>query len=111
MHDILINENFICEGIIISFRAKQVQSSNAVMQHVEESTWEYLRSETKMLSHERLLQRFVSDLHIKVDECWKQFLSQVLTFWHHKPITLILEPVCMTRIAPCWQIAVSVTCG
>ena len=68
-----------------------IQSGNAVMQRVAETAWEYLSSPTKMLSHERRLQRFVANQRIEVQECWKQFLETVLPCWQHKPVTLILD--------------------
>ncbi len=68
-----------------------VQSGNAVMQKVAETAWEHLSSETKMVSHERRLQRFVANDRIDVEECWKDFLQHVLPFWHDKPVTLILD--------------------
>jgi len=60
---------FIVQGII--------QSGNAVMQRVAEATWGALSSETKMVSHERRLQRFVANERIDVEACWKEFLQQV----------------------------------
>lgn len=68
-----------------------IQSGNAVMQQVAETAWEYLGSPTKMVSHERRLQRFVANERIQVEEEWKHFLETVLPFWQHKPVTLILD--------------------
>lgn len=68
-----------------------IQAGNAVMQRVAEASWEYLSSETKMVSHERRLQRFVANERIEVQACWKEFLQQVLPFWQNKPVTLILD--------------------
>lgn len=68
-----------------------VQSGSAVMQQVAETLWEQLASETKLVSYERRLQRFVANARIEVEACWQTFLQQVLPFWHNKPITLILE--------------------
>jgi Transposase DDE domain len=68
-----------------------IQSGNAVMQRVAESMWEYLSSETNMVSHERRLQRFVSNERIDVEACWNAFLQHVLPFWHNKSVTLILD--------------------
>src|SRR5258708_33159589 len=68
-----------------------VQSGTAVMQRVAETVWEQLASETKMVSYERRLQRFVANERIEVQACWKAFLQQVLPFWHNKPVTLILD--------------------
>ncbi len=68
-----------------------IQSGHAVMQRVAETAWEYLSSATKMVSHERRLQRFVANDRIDVEVCWKEFLQHVLPFWHNKPVTLILD--------------------
>ena len=48
------------------------------MQRVGEACWEYSSSETKMVSHERRLQRFVANERIEVEGCWKGFLQHVL---------------------------------
>jgi len=74
---------FVVQGII--------QSGNAVMQRVAESAWEYLSSEVKIISHERRFQRFVDNERIEVDTCWSHFLQQILSYWDHKPMTLILD--------------------
>ena len=68
-----------------------VQSGSAVMQRVAETVWEQLASETKMVSYERRLQRFVANPRIEVEGCWQSFLQQVLPYWHNKPVTLILD--------------------
>lgn len=68
-----------------------IQSGNAVLQKVAESAWEHLSSETKMVSHERRLQRFVANERIEVKTCWNAFLQHVLPFWQNKPTTLILD--------------------
>jgi hypothetical protein len=68
-----------------------VQSGTAVMQRVAETLWEQLSSETKLVSYERRLQRFVANERIEVQTCWKAFLQQVLPFWKSKPVTLILD--------------------
>lgn len=82
---------FIVQGII--------QSGNAVMQRVAEAAWEYLSSETNMVSHERRLHRFVANDRIEVEVCWKEFLEKVLPFWHNKPVTLILDLTPYTKEA------------
>jgi hypothetical protein len=61
------------------------------MQKVAEILWENLDSETKMVSYERRLQRFVANDNIEVETCWSQFLQLVLPFWQNKPVTLILD--------------------
>ena len=68
-----------------------IESGNAVMQRVAETVWEQSGSETKMVSHERRLQRFVANDGIEVKTCWDQFLQHVLPFWQNKPVTLILD--------------------
>ena len=68
-----------------------VQSGSAVMQRVAETLWEQLTSETKMVSYERRLQRFVANERIDVQACWQTFLQHVLPHWHNKPVTLILD--------------------
>jgi hypothetical protein len=68
-----------------------VQSGTAVMQRVAETLWENLSGETKMVSYERRLQRFVANPRIEVQAYWHTFLQQVLPYWHHKPVTLILD--------------------
>ena len=61
------------------------------MQRVGEACWEYSSSETKMVSHERRLQRFVANERIEVEGCWKGFLQHVLPCWSNKPVTLVLD--------------------
>lgn len=68
-----------------------VQSGNAVMQRVAETLWEELSSETKLVSYERRLQRFVANERIEVQTCWNDFLRQVLPAWENQPVTLILD--------------------
>jgi len=68
-----------------------LQSGNAVMQRVAEAVWEYSMSDTKMVSHERRFQRFISNERIDVESCWNQFLQQVLPFWQEKTVTLVLD--------------------
>lgn len=68
-----------------------VQSGSAVMQRVAETLWEHLSSQTKLVSYERRLQRFVANPRIEVEACWQTFLRQVLPYWHSKPVTLILD--------------------
>lgn len=68
-----------------------VASGNAVMQRVAEEVWEQGSSASKMLSHERRLQRLVANERIDVAACWSRFMEQVLAFWQHKPVTLVLD--------------------
>jgi len=74
---------FSVQGVILS--------GNAVMQRVAEEVWEHLSSETKMVSHERRMQRFVANERIEVEACWKEFLQKVLPFWEKKPVMLMLD--------------------
>ena len=76
-----------------------IQSGNAVMQRVAETVWEHLSSETKMVSHERRLQRFVANDRIEVEACWKEFLQNILPFWENKRVTLILDMTPYTQEA------------
>ncbi len=78
------------ESLAFSVQAV-IQSGTAVLQRVAEAVWEYSSSETKMVSHERRLQRFVANERIEVQSCWKSFLEHVLPFWHNKPVTLVLD--------------------
>jgi hypothetical protein len=75
------------------------QSGNAVMQRVAETVGEDSLSETKMVSHERRFQRFVANDRIVVESCWKQFLEQVLPYWHDKAVTLVLDMTPYTKEA------------
>lgn len=68
-----------------------VQSGNAVMQRLAETLWEQLSSETKLVSYERRLQRFVANERVEVETCWNDFLQQVLPFWENQPVKLILD--------------------
>jgi Transposase DDE domain len=74
---------FCVQGVVLS--------GNAVMQKVAEAIREYTESETKMVSHERRMQRFVANEKINVDACWKEFLEQVMTFWQRRTVTLVLD--------------------
>ena len=67
------------------------------MQKVAETMTEYLDSETKMVSHERRMQRFTENERIDVDKCWKTFLETILPYFKGKKMTLILEPTAYTE--------------
>ncbi|BCL79224.1 hypothetical protein ccbrp13_16890 [Ktedonobacteria bacterium brp13] len=45
----------------------------------------------KMTSTERRLARFVANDRVVVTKIWDHFLSEVLPFWHGKPIRFILD--------------------
>ncbi len=82
---------FVVQGII--------QSGNAVMQRVSEAVWEYTESETKMVSHERRLQRFVANDRIDVEVHWKDFIQKILPYWQNKRVTFILDMTPYTQEA------------
>jgi hypothetical protein len=61
-----------------------VQAGSAVMQLVAEAMAEYLDSETKIVSHERRMQRFTENERIDVDACWKTFLEKIFPFFQRR---------------------------
>ena len=68
-----------------------ILGGSAVLQRIAESVQLAGLSEAKMPSIERRFARFVANKRIVVSEIWKQFLGQVLPYWHGKPIRLILD--------------------
>lgn len=74
-----------------------VQAGSAVMQKVAETMTEYLDSETKIVSHERRMQRFTENERIDVYECWKTFLETILPYFKGKRMTLVLDPTPYTE--------------
>ena len=68
-----------------------VQSGTAVMQKVAETLGEYLDSETKMVSHEKRLQRFTENERIDVDACWKTFLETMLPTFLGKKVMMVFD--------------------
>jgi hypothetical protein len=58
-----------------------------------------------MPSLERRFARFVANSRIVVSSVWKQFLSQVLPYWHGKSVRLVLD------CTPCGQEASIVYLG
>src|SRR5947209_16536783 len=82
-----------------------ILSGSAVLQRIAESISERGLSEAKMPSIERRFARFVANKRIVVSEIWKQFLGQVLPYWHGKPIRLILD------CTPCGDAATIVYVG
>ncbi|GHO82492.1 transposase [Dictyobacter formicarum] len=74
---------FCVQGVVLS--------GTAVLQKVAEAIWEYSDRETKMMSHEKRLQRFTENERIDVDGCWDRFLEQVLPHWNGKSVTLVLD--------------------
>jgi Transposase DDE domain len=69
-----------------------VQAGSAVMQKVAETLGEYLDNDTKMVSHEKRLQRFTENERIDVEECWNTLLEQILPSFCGKKMTLVLDP-------------------
>jgi hypothetical protein len=69
-----------------------VQAGTAVMQKVAETLGEYLDSDTKIVSHEKRLQRFSENERIEVDACWKTFLATILPSFLGKKVTLVFDP-------------------
>jgi hypothetical protein len=82
---------FVVQGLM--------ESGNAVMQRVAEAMRDALSSETKMVSHERRLQRFVANERIDVEACWKAFLELVLPLWEKKRTILVLDMTPYTQEA------------
>jgi len=58
-----------------------------------------------MPSIERRFARFVANERIVVSDIWKQFLSQVLPYWHGKSVRLVLD------CTPCGEEATIVYLG
>jgi hypothetical protein len=74
-----------------------VQAGSAVMQQVAETMAEYLDSETKVVSHERRMQRFTENERIDVDACWKTFLEKIFPFFQKKKLFLVLDNTPYTK--------------
>ena len=75
--------------VLAMFVLGAIKAESIVVQRVAEELLE--ESDAKVPSIERRLQRFVSNEHIEVEDIWEQFLAQVLPYWQHHPITLILD--------------------
>lgn len=89
--------------VLAMFVLGAIKAESIVVQRVAEELLE--ESDAKVPSIERRLQRFVSNEHIEVEDIWEQFLAQVLPYWQHHPITLILD------ITPCEEHAQVVYVG
>lgn len=76
-----------------------IQSGKAVIQVGAEAARKNLSSETKTVSHERRLQRFIANDRIEVKACWDHFLENVLAFWQNKPVMLVLDMTPSTKEA------------
>ena len=68
-----------------------IVSGSAVLQRIAESVVERGLSQAKMPSIERRLARFVANQRIVASDVWKQFLEQVLPYWHGKRLYLVLD--------------------
>lgn len=89
--------------VLAMFVLGAIKAESIVVQRVAEELLE--ESDAKVPSIERRLQRFVRNEHIEVEDIWEQFLAQVLPYWQHHPITLILD------ITPCEEHAQVVYVG
>jgi hypothetical protein len=68
-----------------------VLSGSVVLQRVAESlSFQGIHS-AKMSSIERRLARFIANDRVMVTKIWKDFLSQVLPFWHGNPMRFVLD--------------------
>ncbi len=68
-----------------------ILAGHAVLQRMAEEISLQEISEAKMPSIERRLQRLIANERIDVAACWKPFLEQVLPFWQHKEVVLVLD--------------------
>lgn len=82
-----------------------ILAGSAVLQRMAESVHLASISQAKMRSHERRFARFVANERLVVKNVWKQFLAQVLPYWHGKRIYLILD------CTPCGDRAIIVYLG
>jgi len=82
-----------------------ILSGSAVLQRIAESISERGLSQAKMPSIERRFARFVANKRIVVSSVWKQFLGQVLPYWHGKSVRLVLD------CTPCGEQATIVYLG
>jgi hypothetical protein len=80
-------------------------AGTAVLQRIAESVYLHGISGAKMPSIERRFARFVANKRIVVSEVWRQFLTQVLPYWHGKPVRLVLD------CTPCGEKATIVYLG
>lgn len=82
-----------------------IEAGSAVLQRMAESVQLAGLSEAKMPSIERRFARFVANSRIVGSSVWKQFLSQVLPYWHSKSVRLVLD------CTPCGEEATIVYLG
>jgi hypothetical protein len=82
-----------------------ILAESAVLQRMAESIQLAGISEAKMPSIERRFARFVANERIVVSAVWKQFLGQVLPYWHGKSVRLVLD------CTPCGEKATIVYLG
>ena len=89
--------------VLALFVLGAIKAESIVVQRVAEEL--LTETEAKVPSIERRLARFVANERIVVSQVWKQFLGQVLPYWHGKPIRLILD------CTPCGDTATIVYLG
>ena len=68
-----------------------VLSGSAVLQRVAEGISLQGITPAKMTSSERRLARFIANDRVEVSKIWEDFLSEVLPFWHGKPLRFVLD--------------------
>ena len=68
-----------------------VLSGSAVLQRVAEGISLQGINAAKMTSMERRLARFIANDRVEVTKIWEDFLSEVLPFWHGKPLRFVLD--------------------
>ena len=68
-----------------------VLAGSAVLQRVAEDLSVHGITPAKMTSIERRLARFIANDRVMVSQIWEDFLSQVLPFWHGKPLRFVLD--------------------
>lgn len=75
--------------VLAMFVLGAIKAESIVVQRVAEEL--LTESAATVSSIERRLQRFLSNERIEVEDIWEQFLAQVLPYWQHQPVTLILD--------------------
>jgi len=68
-----------------------VLAGSAVLQRMAEGISLQGINPAKMTSIERRLARFIANDRVVVSHIWQDFLSQVLPFWHGKPLRFVLD--------------------
>ena len=62
-----------------------------MLQRVAEGISLQGNNRAKMTSSERRLARFIANDRVEVSTIWEDFLSEVLPFWHGKPLRFVLD--------------------